>query len=287
MTRVPVSHQFVNAGGLRTHVVTAGDPSAPPMLLLHGWPQTWYAFRHLIPELAKTHHVIAPDLRGWGETDALPWGYEAKDRLADAIAVIEALGLANGPPIRLIGHDWGCHIGFLLCAQRPDLVERFMGLALFHLWPRPGLKQARALARFWYWPLLATPRLGPRAARSNRFRRLIYKRWAASGHEWSDGDFAKLTAHLNEPRRAQATSLSYRAAIKSLLPTVAGRHRSVKVTTPILLLLGAADRCIDPVLAQPTKRAPNMRIEVLPGVGHFIPEEAPDIVLRHARSFFP
>jgi pimeloyl-ACP methyl ester carboxylesterase len=268
------------------HIVEAGPEDAPPVLLLHGWPQNWYAFRKLIPDLSAKYHVVAPDLRGWGETEAPATGYDLSQRAADVIALIEALDLANTDKVRLVGHDWGCFIGFIICAERQELIDRFMALGLFHLWPRVGLKQIIAARRFWYWPVVASPGLGARMVRSRRVRKRIYKSWAASGVEWTDFDFDALTAHLDEPARARATSLSYRAALKEIVPTVAGRYRRTTVTTPILFLHGYADGCIDPVLVTPTKHAPNMKIEMLPGVGHFVAEEAPDITISRALEFF-
>src|SRR5438876_1142371 len=125
-----VTHRFVQAAGIRMHFVEAGAEDAPPLLLLHGWPQSWYAYRKLIPEYAERYRVIVPDLRGWGETDAPESGYSSQDRAADTIALIEALELAKDGPIKVIGHDWGCFIGFLLCVERPELVDRFVALGL-------------------------------------------------------------------------------------------------------------------------------------------------------------
>jgi pimeloyl-ACP methyl ester carboxylesterase len=281
-----VTHRFVDAGGLKMHVAEAGDPGAPPLLMLHGWPQNWYAFRHLITGLATEYRVVAPDLRGWGETEAPATGYRTAQRAADVVALIEALDLARDHKIRLIGHDWGCWVGFLLCVERPELIDRYLALSLFHLWPKAGVKQALAMRRFWYWPVVASPRLGPAVVRSRRFRKAIYRIWAAPGAHWSDTDFDALTAHLEEPARALASSLSYRAALAELAPAVAGRFRHSSTTTPVLFLHGAVDGCIDPALVTPTRRAPNMTIEILPGVGHFPAEEVPELVLQRASAFF-
>src|SRR4051794_27795356 len=77
-----VTHEWVDAGGLRTHVALAGAPDAPPLLMVHGWPQHWYCWRKVIGPLAERYRVIAPDLRGHGWTDAPRDGY-AKAQLAD------------------------------------------------------------------------------------------------------------------------------------------------------------------------------------------------------------
>jgi pimeloyl-ACP methyl ester carboxylesterase len=286
MAEIPgVEHEYVVADDLTMHVATAGPADGEPLLLLHGWPQNWYAFRHLIPRFAERgYRVVTPDLRGWGSTAAPPAGYSLQQRTRDVIALIEALGLT--PSIKVIGHDWGCFVGFLLCAERPDLVSSYVGAGLFHLWPKIGLKQAAAVRRLWYWPIVASPVLGPRAVSSPKFRRFIYSTWAAPGAKWSDDDFRNLTGHLSEPARARATTLSYRTAIAEFGPFVAGRHRRTTLQTPILLLLGGKDGCVEPTLSQPTKHAPNMKIEVLPDVGHFLLDEAPDAVLERALNHF-
>jgi pimeloyl-ACP methyl ester carboxylesterase len=279
-----VKHEYVVANGLTMHVATAGPETGEPLLLLHGWPQNWYAYRHLIPVLAQNgYSVFAPDLRGWGSTDAPPAGYSVAQRTQDVIALIEALGLAK---VKLIGHDWGCFVGFLLCAERPGLVDSYVGAGLFHLWPKTGVKQAVALRRLWYWPIVAAPVLGPKAVSNPRFRRFIYKLWAAENAQWTDEEFEHLTGHLNEPARARATMLSYRAAIKDFAPYVAGRYRHTTLQTPILLLLGGKDGCVEPTLVQPTRHAPNLKIEVLPNIGHFLLEEAPDVVLQRSLNHF-
>ncbi|MBJ7291840.1 alpha/beta fold hydrolase, partial [Williamsia sp.] len=99
-----VEHQYVDAGPLRMHVAVAGPADAPPLLLLHGWPQHWYLWRDVIPAVSDRYRVIAPDLRGFGWTDAPPGGYR-KERLAtDILALLDALGIDR---VRLVGHDWG------------------------------------------------------------------------------------------------------------------------------------------------------------------------------------
>jgi pimeloyl-ACP methyl ester carboxylesterase len=89
-----VTHAFVTLStGLRMHVAKAGNPDAPTVLLLHGFPQHWWEWRKVIPPLAERYRVVAPDLRGAGWTDAPADGYTVGDVLADVLALLEALGL--------------------------------------------------------------------------------------------------------------------------------------------------------------------------------------------------
>ena len=97
-----VSHRDVGVDGVRLHVAEAGD--GPPMVLVHGWPQHWWCWRHLIPRPARSYRVLAPDLRGLGWSDAPPGDHAKSSFAADLLALLDAEGLDR---VRLIGHDWG------------------------------------------------------------------------------------------------------------------------------------------------------------------------------------
>src|SRR5689334_10886927 len=110
-----VTHRWVEANGVKLHVAESGQ--GEPLLLLHGWPQHWYMWRKQIPELAKRYRVIAPDLRGFGWSDAPEASYE-KERLADDILAL--LDVMQLPRVRLMAHDWGGWVGFLMCIRAPE-----------------------------------------------------------------------------------------------------------------------------------------------------------------------
>jgi pimeloyl-ACP methyl ester carboxylesterase len=110
-----VAHRYIETGRLGVHIAEAG--SGPPVLLLHGWPQHWYAWRELIPLLAGSRHLICPDLRGFGWTDAPASGYRTADLAADMVALLDALELDRAD---VIGHGEGGRVGFELClSSRP------------------------------------------------------------------------------------------------------------------------------------------------------------------------
>src|SRR5918999_5304513 len=118
-----VEHRFIDVDGLRMHVAEAGE--GEPVLMLHGWPQHWWEWRAVIPRLADRYRLICPDLRGHGWTDAPREGYE-KERLAtDVLGLLDALELER---VRLVGHDWGGWVGFLLCFRAPQRIDRFLAL---------------------------------------------------------------------------------------------------------------------------------------------------------------
>ena len=140
MPTVPgVEHRQVETGRLRVHIAEAG--SGPPLLLLHGWPQHWFAWRKLIPLLANSRRLICPDLRGFGWTDAPDEGYRTADLAADAVALLDALELDR---VDLIGHGEGGRVGFELCLSQPGRVRRLVTLGAMHPYPSRRLLAAQA-----------------------------------------------------------------------------------------------------------------------------------------------
>src|SRR5215218_294516 len=122
--------QYIDTGELRQHAVIGGD--GPPLLLVHGWPETWYAWRLLMPALAQDFEVIAVDQRGMGLSDKPSGGYDTGTLAGDLVALMDALGHER---FTLIGHDTGFVISYALAADHPDRVER---VALLEVPGSPG-----------------------------------------------------------------------------------------------------------------------------------------------------
>src|SRR5262245_60995746 len=110
-----VAHRFADLRGVRVHYAEAG--SGDPLVLQHGWPQHWWAWREVIGPLAERYRVICPDLRGCGWSSAPARGYDKATLAEDLLALLDALGLER---VRLIGHDWGAFAGYLACIRRPE-----------------------------------------------------------------------------------------------------------------------------------------------------------------------
>ena len=111
--------RYVDTGELRQHVVTGGE--GPPLLLVHGWPQTWYAWRLVMPGLARDFQVVAPDQRGCGLSGKPPGGYDTATLASDLVALMDTLGHRR---FAVAGHDTGMWIGYALAADHPDRVDR-------------------------------------------------------------------------------------------------------------------------------------------------------------------
>jgi pimeloyl-ACP methyl ester carboxylesterase len=208
-----VTHAFVTLStGLRMHVAEAGDPGAPTVLLLHGFPQHWWEWRKVIPRLAERYRVVAPDLRGAGWTDAPADGYAVDQVLADVLALLDALGLRR---VGLVAHDFSVFVGFRLCFDHPERVAGFLCLG-----PHPYLRfkpqMLAGVPQLWFQPVVATPGLGPWALRTDRLARHLLAGFTTMPDSITDEDLAVFTGRLHAEGHPEAGSA----------PT--GSRRSVK-----------------------------------------------------------
>jgi pimeloyl-ACP methyl ester carboxylesterase len=277
-----VEHRFVEANGIRVHVAEAGPPDAPAVLLLHGWPQHWYMWREVIAGLSGQYRLLAPDLRGFGWTDAPGSGYDGETFAADQVALLDALGLER---THVIGHDWGGWTAILMGILHADRVERMVVCNAPHPWPRLSLRLAAESWRSWYTWVIAAPWLG---------RRLLTSRWVAHrilgggnvGAPFTDDEIDLYAESFSEPARAEAIVELYRYYQRAVREGVRGRWRSHRLTVPTLLLFGERDRYVTPKLLpgyEPYAR--EMRVELVPDSGHFIVDERPDLVIARARDW--
>ena len=277
-----VTHRWVEARGLRFHVAEAG-PGEDVVLCLHGWPQHWYEWRHLMPALADRHRVLALDLRGCGWTDAPRDGYEKENLADDVLAVMDALGLER---VKLVGHDWGGWVGFLLCLREPRRFERFFVLNIVPPWVRlrPIVSQAW---RFWYQQVVLAPGLGYRLHVGGEFVRRVLVGGSEVKDVWDEATLSAFADSYAEPARARAAVQMYRVFNwREALPIARGRYARAHLETPTLLVFGADDFVLRPeMLAGYQRHAPEMRVELVGGCGHFIADEMPELVADRAGAF--
>ena len=279
-----VSHRYVKARGVRFHVAEAGR-GEDVVLCLHGWPQHWYEWRHLLPALADRHRVLALDLRGFGWSDAPSSGYEKENLADDVLAVLDALGIRR---VKLVGHDWGGWIGFLLCLKAPQRFERYLALNILHPWlhgPRAVLPYAW---RFTYQLVIMTPLVGYQLHRRRSLIPRTFFSAATKREVWDEQTLRTFTDKLAEPARARAAVQMYRTfQLKELWPILRGRYAGARLTVPTKLLFGTGDPVLRPeLLAGYENHADAMEIELTPDCGHFIADEQPELVAERARDFF-
>jgi pimeloyl-ACP methyl ester carboxylesterase len=282
-----VEHRFIDVGGgVVIHVAEAGPADGPPVMLVHGFPQHWWEWRHLIgPLAADGYRVLCPDLRGAGWSSAPRGSYRKNDMADDLASVLDTLGVG---PVTLVAHDWGGGIAFVMMLRHPAKVTGYFGVNTFAPWFKRDLALARHLWRLWYQIPIALPVVGPRllAARKARFLRFTLS-WAGGPFSPAEDDFTLYAEQMREPGHALAGSRWYRTFLaREFLPWLRGEFTNAHVTVPVRWLHGTADPIITPTLLRGyTERANDFQLELVDGVGHWIAEQRPELVLDRLRAF--
>lgn len=263
-----VTHEFVDVHGLEMHVALAGAEDAPPVVLLHGWPQNWWTWRFVIPGLAERFRVIAPDLRGHGWTSAPQRGYEKEQLAADVLGLLDALGIQR---VTWVGHDWGGFVGFLAALSAPQRIERMLAVCIPHLWPRRDPRQLAVLLS--YQAPISMPWIGPALAPA-MVRRILQV--GRMGDPLPPADVAWFSEHLP----AHVTVAMYRTFLtRELLPIARGRYAARVLEVPTTNLLGERDPVTRTLEPGPVRGQPALEVRQLPGVAHWVPEQRPQPVI--------
>ena len=270
-----------DVGALHVHLYEAGTGS--PVLLLHGWPQDAASWRYVIPLLADRHRLIAPDLRGFGRTAAPGRGYNGETFGADAIALLDALGIERA---HLIGHDWGGFAAFAAAIAAPQRIASMVVLNTVPPWVEPSPRQALQLWRTWYAFVLAA--FGEQIVRSRPG--LIARMMRADRvHEGiSRADAAAYAARLQRPESARASALLYRSYLRSFRAVLLERrYADLRLTVPTRFLFGTNDKAVSHhVLDGIERHCDDLAVELVADSGHFIPEEKPELIAERAAELF-
>jgi pimeloyl-ACP methyl ester carboxylesterase len=266
--------------GVRVHVAEAGPEDGPPVLCLHGWPQHWLIWRGLFGPLGDRHRLICPDLRGHGWSGWPEDGDFRKARLVDdAVALLDVLGIERAD---VIGHDWGGWTALLLAIGSSERVRSLLALSVLHPWQPRGLA-ARNAWRFAYQVPLATPWLGERLVRSEGFIRRVMRSGWGDKTTWDEDAGRSYEAALRGPVGARTSHLMYRRFLQSEMgPSVGGRFAGARLAMPARLMIGEHDPLGAALAAGFERRGDDAAWEVVPGVGHFLPEERPAVVVERA-----
>src|SRR3954447_3089038 len=272
--------------GARAQGAAAGPADAPPLVLLHGWPQHWWCWHRVVPLLADEFRLVVPDLRGQGWTGAPRSGYDKEQLATDLLGTLDALGLDE---VGLVGHDWGGWTGVLACLRQPARFRGFLALGITHPFQAPDPARLLQVWRGWYQVALSLPVLSAGALRlTPQLVERAIRLGSVRSEAFTDDDLRLYGEVLQEPARARATVRLYRTfLLTEARPVMAGRYRDARLTVPTRLVGGSADPVITPALLRGYEdRADDMTVEVLEGIGHFVPEEAPEIVADRVRALF-
>jgi pimeloyl-ACP methyl ester carboxylesterase len=280
-----VTHRFADLGDVLIHYVIAGK--GPAVVLLHGWPQTWWEWRHVIPALARNYTVIAPDMRGLGDSSRPIADYDKKTVAHDIWRLVtERLGHGS---FFLVGHDWGGPTAYSLATAHPEAVRRLVILDV--VIPGCGGDFSQG-GRRWHHQFHMTPDL-PEALTQGRediylswFYRTFAYRYDAIGPD----DLKEYLRTYSQPGAMRAGFAYYRAIPQDIADNKATLDR-FKLPMPVLAMGGGVSyphgrgRGSEP--EQSLRRvAVDVRGEVVPECGHFIPEEAPNLLVDRLLAFF-
>jgi pimeloyl-ACP methyl ester carboxylesterase len=278
-----VRHSWVDANGVRIHVAEMGPADAPPLLLVHGWPQHWWCWHKVAPRLAERRRIVMPDLRGHGWSEAPRGGYDKEQLAADMIAVLDALELER---VGYVGHDWGSVVGFIAALRRPERISELLAMSVPHPWPSAHDRRSpRRMASFLYQIPLSSL-VGEVLVNAGAVPKVI-ESGAADG-TFTEDDLAPYGATWSTRRGGRVTVQMYRTfVLRELGPILAGRYSKLRLEQPARLLVGEHDPVAGGArLDGHEANAPRLEVEWVPGAAHFLPEERPELVVQRAHELF-
>jgi pimeloyl-ACP methyl ester carboxylesterase len=283
-----VKHRFVDLPGLRMHYVECGQ--GPLVVLLHGFPENWWSWRYQLEPLAQAgFRVVAPDLRGYGETDT-HGPYDLDTLAGDVCHFIAALGEQRA---KVVGHDWGGAVAWHLAAKRPEFCERLVVMNC----PHPVLMRERLLRnpswvqlkKSWYFFFFLIPRvpewLLTREDAGNVVRTL--KASSIDRAHLSPDEVRPFRDAIQRPGTARAMVDWYRTVVSEGLkaPFSAPAYDDINANT--LLIWGMRDPALGfaDVVPGTERYVRRFRIERVPDCGHFVQSERPEAVNRALAEF--
>lgn len=275
-----IEHGYADLGDVRLHYVTAGQ--GPAVVLLHGWPQTWYMWRGLIPGLAQRYRVIAPDLRGLGDSSRPASGYDKKTLADDVWRLVH--GVLGEERLFVVGHDWGGPTAYSLAAQHRDAVRR---VAIFDA-PVPGDGTPVMFNNRWHhglhWEAEFPEELT--AGREDVYLGFFYRQWGARVDSIDEAAQREYVRAYRQPGAMTAGFNLYRATPQDIADNEAFRSQG-KLPMPVLVYGGPLGRGRGMAALESWQRvASNVRGGIAEGCGHWIPEERPDWALARLLAFF-
>jgi pimeloyl-ACP methyl ester carboxylesterase len=283
----PWAHRDVYTNGVRLHVAETGD--GPLVLLLHGFAEFWWSWRHQLTTLADAgYRAVAVDLRGYGDSDKPPRGYDAWTLAGDVAGLVKSLGEDKA---HLVGHAWGGLLAWTVGAMHPRVVHSVTAIAGPHPMAlrsqirrtalrRRGRNQARALGHVFRAQL---PLLPERWLTKDDTVRGLLTAW--SGPQWSDSaEFGAVATTYHDavlvPGVAHSALEYYRWALRSQLRSEGRRYAEVmrrRIGVPVLQLRGELDPCILPAAVETSGKwaARGHQVRTIDGVGHYPHQESP------------
>ena len=272
----PITHHTLTANGIRQHYLDAGQGA--PVVLLHGFPETNFAWRFQIPVLAEHYRVIAPDLRGYGETDKPAGGYDKRNMARDLRELLRALGIEK---IALVGHDRGARVATRFAKDYPEMVDRLV--VMDNVPTRIVAREfnAQVARSYWFFIFNQVPDL-PEALISGRedlWLRHLFSDWCYNPLAIDGEAFRTYVEAYRRPGALRGAMSDYRANAEDVAQDKV--DADVKIACPTLSLWGADFHAVGKMFDMAAiwaEMASDLRTLPIPECGHLPQEEQPEQV---------
>jgi haloacetate dehalogenase len=278
-----LTRHTVRVNGIRMHVAEAGK--GPPVVLLHGYPETWYAWRNQWLNLAQDYHVIMPDLRGYGDSDKPDSGYDKRTMAEDVRQLVAHFGYDR---ISLIGHDRGARVATSFAKDHRQMVDRLAVLDNIPTRVVFNSTDARLARLYWFFYFQQVPHL-PEALIERReeiFLRHFYSTWCYNPAAIDELAIAEYVRAYSQPGSLRGALNDYRAGPLDLQQDVEDADDLIEC--PVLALWGADFELVGQafdVIGVWKSMAKNVRGVAIPRCGHLPQEEQPERVNQELRDF--
>ncbi|HEY3028525.1 MAG TPA: alpha/beta hydrolase [Pyrinomonadaceae bacterium] len=296
----PIEHGYANVNGIRIHYAESGSGD-DLVILLHGFPEFWYSWRHQLTALGNRYHVVAPDMRGYNLSDKPPRveDYRIDLLVQDVIGLIDHFGARKAA---IVGHDWGAGVAWAVAQKYPERLSR---LAILQVPPAAAWRAnitPRQLLRSWYMFFFQLPRLPEwRISRKNSIAlERVFKETVARKGTFRDSDIEAYKEALRQPGALTAAINYYRANVVRLISRGAGakqarpqsgelngvqrdaahkhetQSRGGRIRVPTLFIFGEQDFAILPATVRGVEKyidAPYREVRIADS-GHWVQNEA-------------
>lgn len=290
-----VKHHFAQVNGINLHYTKQGK-GKKLVVLLHGWPEFWYSWRYQIPALAEDFTVIAPDLRGFADSDK-PLDikeYHPSIVASDIAKLIASLGFEKA---FIVGHDWGGAIAWAFASYYPDLTEKLVVLNCPHpqLFVKALSSNMEQIKKSWYMFFFQIPKV-PELFLGNTlqyFFKQFMRGWMYNPQNMSDEDLAKYVQAYSH-KNVLTTSINYyRNAVGNALSNIIFRKtktadtRLPKISAPVLVIWGKNDKALGVELNDNLENylSSDFEIKYVDNCSHWIQMDQPEIVNKHLIQF--
>lgn len=283
---VQFAHNNAIVNGFRMHYVTAGPSEGYPLVLIHGWPQSWFQWRKVVPALVDAgYYIVAPDLRGLGDSDKPLTGYDKRTAATDVKALLDHLGLEK---VGVLSHDWGGAVAYFLAADNRSLVERLMVLDT-----GPGV--IREGDSFPIEGALMLSHVIFQAGKPDWAERIIshdiegYIKqflgsmvWGSPSEVFADGGYEEYVRVNSIPGAIRAGMQWYAECLRKDPKDLASITEKLQIPVEVY----GGEKFLGDLTPLWSRVAENVAGSSVPECGHYIAEEKPDFVIERSLAFF-